>query len=82
MAVIATTLGAEGLVIEDNREILVRDEPDAFAEGVMELLRNRELRLRIASSGKNYVLRHHLPAVAGESLESLYKDLLSKAGRG
>lgn len=39
--IVSTTLGAEGLEFEDGRAILLRDDPRAFAEACVRLLRDR-----------------------------------------
>lgn len=41
-AIISTTIGAEGLPIHDG-ELLLRDEPEAFAEAVVQVLSNEQL---------------------------------------
>lgn len=47
--VVSTTIGAEGLSMEDGRSILLRDDPESFAQALADLLlddvRNRELGL-------------------------------------
>ena len=48
-AIVSTTLGAEGLDLEDGRQILLRDDPDAFATAVAELMEDDE---RTASLGR------------------------------
>lgn len=55
--VVATTLGAEGLELEDGREILLRDEPDAFADAVVDLMRDDERAQRIGEAGRAAVAR-------------------------
>jgi len=43
IAVVSTTLGAEGLDVVDRREALLADAPDSFAACVLELLRDDDL---------------------------------------
>jgi glycosyltransferase involved in cell wall biosynthesis len=43
-AVVSTTIGAEGLDYHDGRDILIADTPDAFADRVIEVLRDGERR--------------------------------------
>lgn len=50
--VVATTIGAEGLAMEDGREILLRDDPDAFADAVADLLKDDERAQRIGEAGR------------------------------
>jgi len=37
---VSTTIGAEGLPVRDREELLIADQPDAFAEAVVSLLRD------------------------------------------
>ena len=42
--VVATTKGAEGLLAQDGQHLLMGDEPEKFAEQVVKLLKNKDLR--------------------------------------
>lgn len=55
--VVATTLGAEGLELENERQILLRDEPRAFAAAVVELMRDDERARGIGEAGRAAVAR-------------------------
>jgi glycosyltransferase involved in cell wall biosynthesis len=45
-AVVSTTIGAEGLNVQSGRDLILADEPVAFADSVLALLRDAELRRR------------------------------------
>ena len=51
--IVSTTIGAEGLPVQDGRELLLADTPEAFAQEVVRVLKDekfaRELGLRAAS---------------------------------
>ncbi|MGH9512640.1 MAG: glycosyltransferase family 4 protein [Terriglobales bacterium] len=49
-AVVSTTVGAEGLDVSPGRDIMIADDPRAFAEAVVSLLKDRELRRRYEHS--------------------------------
>jgi glycosyltransferase involved in cell wall biosynthesis len=53
--VIATSKGAEGLDSTPGEHLLLADSADAFANQVISVLRNRELRDRLAVKGKQLV---------------------------
>ena len=55
--VVATSLGAEGLELENDRQILLRDEPESFAAAVVELMRDDERARRIGEAGRAAVAR-------------------------
>ncbi len=50
--VVATTKGAEGLLVENGEHMLIADEPGHFAECVIRLLRQSDLRDRLSSHAK------------------------------
>ena len=45
---VSTTLGAEGIPVKDGEHLLIADEPEAFAEAIVRLLKDRELANRLA----------------------------------
>jgi glycosyltransferase involved in cell wall biosynthesis len=51
-AVVSTSLGCEGLEAIDGRNILIRDDPHAFADAVVEVCRDDELRRRLETEGR------------------------------
>ncbi|MFA4932991.1 MAG: glycosyltransferase family 4 protein [Candidatus Omnitrophota bacterium] len=54
-AVISTSIGCEGLEVRDNEHLLIRDNPEEFAQGVIELLDNEGLRIRLGENGRRLV---------------------------
>lgn len=53
--VISTTHGCEGLDVADGETILIRDEPQAFADGILELLADPAQRVRLRRAGRQLV---------------------------
>src|SRR5204862_4397850 len=45
-AVVSTTIGAEGLDVRNGKDIILADESETFADAVIALLQNSELRKR------------------------------------
>jgi glycosyltransferase involved in cell wall biosynthesis len=64
MPVVTTRDGALGLDVVDGRELLVADEPRAFAGRVADLLGDADLRERLRKAAREYVCVHHSEAVA------------------
>jgi glycosyltransferase involved in cell wall biosynthesis len=54
-AVISTSVGCEGLELKNNEHLLIRDNPQEFAQGVIDLLRDENLRLRLGENGRRLV---------------------------
>ena len=55
VAVVSTTIGAEGLDIQHPSNIRLGDTPDAFAEQCLDLLEQHEARARVAEAGQELV---------------------------
>ena len=58
-AVVSTSLGAEGLTMESGRHFVAANGARAFADAVVELLRDPERRRRIAEAGRAMVEARH-----------------------
>ncbi len=58
-AVVSTTLGAEGISVTDGRDILLADEPRQFADAILRLLRDPELRRRLGAGLEALVQRDY-----------------------
>lgn len=64
-AVVATSMGAEGLAVRDGEEALVADEPASLARRVVAVLRDPGLRARLGRAGRELAVRDHsLPVLA------------------
>lgn len=55
--VVSTTVGAEGLPASDGEEILIRDTPEVFAQGCIDLIENTTLRKRLSEQALAMVSR-------------------------
>lgn len=58
-AVVSTSKGAEGLELESEVHLLIKDQPKAFAEGIVRLLHQRELRERLISNARRLVAERY-----------------------
>ena len=74
-AVVSTTVGAEGLDLGIGEEILIADEPKAFAEAVLRLLTDASLRRKLGEKGRARVERDYDWRSIGEKLLRLYESL-------
>ena len=57
--VVATSKGAEGLDVRDGEHLLIADEPAAFAEQVVRLLRDADLRAALAANSRRLVAERY-----------------------
>ncbi|HEV7837800.1 MAG TPA: glycosyltransferase family 4 protein [Gemmatimonadaceae bacterium] len=75
-AVVSTSIGCEGLQTAEGRNILIRDDPVEFAEAVIQVLSDSELRERLGREGRATVEQTYAWPVIGHQLNSLYRGLL------
>jgi len=88
--VVSSRLGCEGLVLEDGKDLLIADEPEAFASQILDLLADRERWRSMVNSARqtvasrydwNLVAQHLLddyaricPAPGGSALSPLLRQ--------
>jgi glycosyltransferase involved in cell wall biosynthesis len=77
-AVVSTTIGAEGLPVTPGRDVLIADDPAAFANAVVHLLRNEGDRRQLEAAARQLVLDRYDWAVVAGDLEAA---LLRAAGQ-
>lgn len=71
-AIVSTRVGAEGLEFRDGEEILLVDEPEAFAETVAALLQDSPRRLRLGREARQRVQKDYsYPALQASLREAL-----------
>lgn len=78
-AVVSTTIGAEGLDIQDGKNILLRDEAAPFADALVGLLQDAEQRRRIGEAARQHALQHDWPHVA-QRLEATLRRVRDSSG--
>lgn len=74
-AVVSTSIGCEGLAAVDGENIVIRDEPDAFAEAVVEVLHNQRLRRNLGDAARATAERLYSWEVIGEKMNRTYLSL-------
>jgi glycosyltransferase involved in cell wall biosynthesis len=76
--VVSTRLGAEGIPVEDGRELLLADTPADLAAAVLRVLANPGLAENLARAGLDYVRRHFDWTVIGEKLNAELSGVIPK----
>jgi glycosyltransferase involved in cell wall biosynthesis len=80
--IVSTTLGAEGIEAVAGRDILVADEPAAFAEAVGRLLVDPNLAARIGQSARQLAVDRYGWRGAARALENFCRRILDVSSRG
>ena len=75
-AIVSTTLGAEGIEAVAGRDILIEDQPAAFADAVNRLLAEPGLAARIGESARQMAVNRYAWSSAAEALEGFYRRIL------
>jgi glycosyltransferase involved in cell wall biosynthesis len=76
-AVVSTTVGSEGLDIHHGHDIVLADDPKSFAQAVIMLLRDRQLRGRYEKAAAETAARYDWPA-AGERFSEVLRSLVAR----
>ncbi|HTR23294.1 MAG TPA: glycosyltransferase family 4 protein [Terriglobales bacterium] len=80
-AVVSTTVGAEGLDIHPGRDIMLADDAKAFAQAVIMLLRDRELRKRYEKAATETAARYDWPVI-GQRFSEVLQAVAEKNSTG
>jgi glycosyltransferase involved in cell wall biosynthesis len=78
-AIVSTTLGAEGIDAVPGRDLLIEDEPAAFADAVNRLLSDPCLVARIGKSARQLAVNRYGWGEAARTLEGFYRRILENA---
>lgn len=70
---VSTSIGCEGIPAVDRINILIRDDASQFAAAAVELLNDPELRMRLASAGKDLVARFYSPDQVRKRRNEIYQ---------
>lgn len=73
-AIVATRAAASGLAVSDGVELQLRDEDEAFAAAVVELIRQPTERHRLGERARAYVLQHHSWEQTGRLMDEAYRE--------
>jgi len=79
---VSTTIGAEGLDLEPGRDLLLADEPDAFARQVAALIGDESLRARLRENGRRTVEALYSWQALAPSLEAAIDKVGVTGGDG
>lgn len=74
--VVSTSLGCEGLGAVDGEHMLVRDTPQAFADGIIELMDNPTKGEQIGTAGRAWVVQHHAWEHSAALVKQAYERLM------
>lgn len=74
LPMVSTTIGAEGITYIKDENILIADEPRAFAAAVLKLIHNRTFAKRIAEKGRVWVEEKYAWRTIYRAWDEVYLD--------
>jgi glycosyltransferase involved in cell wall biosynthesis len=79
--VVATSKGVEGLGFTHDREVLIADDPQAFARHTIALLLDPDLRERLAQAGRKVVAERYDWCTVAAKLDTLLEAVIGQGTR-
>jgi glycosyltransferase involved in cell wall biosynthesis len=79
--VVCTSAAFAGLDAREGEEVLVADDPDAFAAQVLRVCSDPALVRRLSAAGRQYVEAHHSWETGARRLVGVYERARAEAGR-
>ncbi|MDI6802822.1 MAG: glycosyltransferase family 4 protein [Bacteroidota bacterium] len=76
--IVTTTIGCEGIDVENGRTAIITDEPQAFAEAVIRILKDPYQSKNLIDNGFELVKKRYDWSVIGEKLDNVYNLLIKK----
>jgi polysaccharide biosynthesis protein PslH len=77
--VVTTTIGGEGIDLVHGESAMIADDPEDFAQNVVQLLRNPELQTKLRDVGYRLVSDRYDWSIIGEQIQGVYEDLVPLA---
>ncbi len=74
-AIVSTPVGVSGIKAKDRQELRIERDPKAFAEAMVELANDPELRQQLGENARKMVLEHYDEKKLIERLEAFYQEL-------
>lgn len=76
-AVVSTSIGCEGIDLQDSNHLLIRDDEEDFAQAVLSLLNDTSLRQHIELNAKQLVSKKYDWAIISQRQLNLYEELIN-----
>ena len=78
---VTTSIGAEGLGVQDRRQLLIADDPYSFAASIERLLQRQVAWRGLARRGRKHVLRLHGRATVESRFDQVLETVLARRAR-
>jgi GT2 family glycosyltransferase len=68
LPVVTTTVGAEGMELENEQNVLIADDAESFSKSVIRLYQDGELWQRLSDNGYHHIANNFTPEIVGEKI--------------
>lgn len=75
--IITTSIGAEGLMVENGKNILIANTPEEFVAVLDKCVKTPDICTIIGENARNFVLLHHNNELITKQLIRFYESMLS-----
>ena len=72
-AIVSTSIGCEGIEVTDGQDILIGDDPATFTRKIVEICRDRELRVKMNKQARQTALDKYSWKIIAPKLEEVYR---------
>jgi glycosyltransferase involved in cell wall biosynthesis len=76
-AIVSTSVGCEGLNVNDGQDIVISDEPEDFANKTMDLLKNSDKRITLAKNAIEIAKTYDWDLIVRKQ-EAAYQDIIKR----
>jgi glycosyltransferase involved in cell wall biosynthesis len=80
-AIVATSLGAEGIDGENGKHFLLADDPATFARTVVGLLRDADARAKLGAAARQRAVERYAWPIIGDKLLACYEQVIQDSRR-
>lgn len=77
-AVVTTSVGAEGINVENKKNIIISDDPKEFAENMIYLLKNPEVAKKMGEYGRNLIENNYAWEIIFNQMNFIYEKIKLK----
>ena len=77
-AIVSTSVGAEGIRVEHEKEILIADDPEDFARKTIDLLKNAEYRTRLGENARKKAVGMYSWEGISPTLDDTYEEAIAR----
>lgn len=82
LPIVSTTIGAEGLPLEDGKELLLRDSPPDFADAIVKLIRDPDSARSLGTRAGERVRRDFGWKRVGDRFTEILKETVRRTKDG